>query len=178
MSGQTKPRKHLIDYAAVIVSTLALAATALNAWSAFSSYRLNNQTQQTVLFTQLLQQYRAIAAQFPNGILDPAFHPAAGSEDYWKILQFWQYAYVEWFATNKLNPALYNKLWAGYYSHRIVNALAVPALRAVLIDQMRSASASDLDTAEFYDALRQLASQNGTPLLIDSRPGTPHPNAP
>jgi hypothetical protein len=161
----------------VIVSTLAFAATTLSAWSAFASFRLNNQTQQTVLFTQLLQQYRAIASQFPNRILDPDFHPAVGSDDYWKILQFWQYAYVEWFATNKLNPALYNKLWDSYYSHRIVNALAVPSLRAVLIDQMRLVSVADRDTAEFYDALRKLARDDGSP-LVDDQHGTPLPKAP
>jgi len=149
---------------ATVISSLALAATLINAWSSYNSLRISRQAEQAGLFTQFQEEYNAVSARFPPRLLDPTFQPARGSDDYRRLEEYWIFCYAEWFATHDLNGGTYGNLWTHYYATLVLNALDIPSLRYVVIDMMTLPDAHRGAYPTFYGDLSVLAGAAGKPL--------------
>jgi hypothetical protein len=151
------------------IASLALVATSVNVYYTNSSYRLNQETQKATIFSQFQQQYSAIDGRFPAEVLSPDYHPARGSDEYRRLLDYWIFCYSEWYETQKNGAASYKDLWDDYYAGLISHAFDIPSLRFVLMDMFQSYGTDGKDMQEFYNALRQLAADKGKPLVGETQ---------
>ncbi|MDI9849892.1 hypothetical protein QM467_17760 [Rhodoblastus sp. 17X3] len=168
--------------APLIISSLAMIGTMINAFVGANSfnvnkeaYQLNQDNLKTTVFLQLQQHYNAVAASLPEKMFEPDFRPEPGSADYRKILNYLLVCYAEWYETNKMSNGAYVGLWSNYYSGLIQNALVqFPSVRHVLEDMMLSYGTNDPNIQEFYLTMRILAEQGGKRLgPMPDRPGGP-----
>jgi hypothetical protein len=162
-----RARKHLLDWVAIGISFLAVIATVTSAYYARDGYKLNSETQKTALFSQFQQQYSAVSSRFPPEFQEPNFHPKRGSDDYARLEAYWLFCYSEWYATHRLSPKAYRRLWNEYYTPLIENALNTPSLRGVLEDMIMSYNINRGDYRPFFRELAALAHQAGTPLSCE-----------
>lgn len=155
--------------APLIISSLAMIGTLINAFVAANSfnvnreaYQLNQDNLKTTVFLQLQQHYNSVAASLPEKMFEADFMPESGSADYKKLLNYLLVCYAEWYETNKMSNGAFVGLWTQYYSSLIQNALVqFPSVRHVLEDMMLSYGTNDPNIQEFYLAMRMLAEQGG-----------------
>lgn len=162
--------------APLIISSLAMVGTMINAFVAANSfninreaYQLNQENLKTTVFLQLQQHYNSAADNLPERMMASDFMPEPASADYKKITDYWLVCYAEWFQTNKASNGAFAGLWTQYYAGLIQNALVrFPSARRVLQDLIQSYGANNPDIQEFYSAMRMLAEQDGKPLALTS----------
>ncbi len=158
--------------APLIISTLAMIGTLINAFVAANSfninreaYQLNQENLKTTVFLQLQQHYNSAAENLPERMMESDFMPEPGSADYKKVTNYWLVCYAEWFQTNKASNGDFVSLWTQYYAGLIQNALTqFPSARRVLEDLIQSYGANNPDMQEFYSVMRTLAERGGKPL--------------
>ncbi len=170
-----QPQEHKRDWVAIFVSALALIATSINAYSAYSSFELNRETQRaqlnisreaqrTAIFAQFQQQYTFVFARFPAKFLNPNFRPKRGTDAYARLEAYWLFCFSEWYATNRLAPDAYADLWDTYYTPLIMNGVSIPSLHYVLEDMISDYPLERGDYRNFFKALANLARKAGNPL--------------
>ena len=163
--------KQFMSWVSRNTALLALVVTTMNVYMAHSSYVVLQGTQKAAIFSQFQLQYSAIAARFPAEMLKPDFRPVVGSDDFRKLQDYWIFCYAQWYETNKADPGSYNDLWVNYYSGLVLNAMDIPSLRYTLIIMMQTYGHQQY-MHEFYNALSNLAANEGKPLTTDVTPGT------
>lgn len=158
--------------APLIISSLAMIGTLINAFVAAHSfninreaYQLNRENLKTTVFLQLQQHYNSAADNLPDKIMQIDFTPEPGSADYKKMNDYWLVCYAEWYQTNKASNGAFVSLWTNYFAGLIKNALIrFPSARRVLQDLIQSYGMNNPDVQEFYLTMRMLAEQGGKPL--------------
>jgi hypothetical protein len=169
MSSPDKSSGNRLGIVPVVISTAALAVSIISAYLSLSALHVNEKAARAQLFSNFQQQYAVIASQFPPNIFDPNWHPAVGSEDWWKLKRYWDLCYVEWYATQRLHPELYGPLWKTFYAEVIGDALDYSSLRGVLIDLMRRQQPDKAPHKNlFYEELRTRAKEKGLSLQPES----------
>ena len=158
-------RVHISNWLSLVIAMMALSATCYSAWTAHASLELTQRAQQVTLFTDFQEDYTEISARFPERFLEPDFRPPRGSDDYKRLQDYWIFGYAEWFATNRLGPDTFRRLWTDYYAGLMTDALNIPSLRYVLLDMVEGQGSRRDDMRPFLSTLRALAATAGNPLV-------------
>ncbi|HWJ59391.1 MAG TPA: hypothetical protein VNR68_07150 [Sphingomicrobium sp.] len=150
------------------ISALALMASGLSAWTATKALdfnrRASSDTQRSTLFWQFQNQYSAVASRFPPQMLDPAFRPADGSDEYARLEAYWFFCFAQWYATHRVNPENFGELWDGYYVPLIADGLETPSLRYVMESMIMSNKMAKGDFNNFLVEMGRIARESGQPL--------------
>lgn len=129
-----------------------------------SSEKMSLQSERTELFLQFQEQYNAVSARFPEGILPREFRPKRGSNDYARLEAYWFFCFSEWYATNRVNEPAFRDLWVNYYTPLIADGLEIPSLRHVLEDRIRARGAGRGAWKDYLKDLASIARRYGHPL--------------
>jgi hypothetical protein len=148
----------------IVLAVLALIFSGISTYFSLTAIHVNQDSARAQLFSNFQQQYSAIAAQFPTKHFDQDWIPETGTEDWLRLKRYWDLCYVEWYATRRLQPALYGRLWNDFYAQAIGDALEYPSLRSVLIDLMVQQQDKSPQKHDFFEALRVLAWTRGVSL--------------
>lgn len=136
------------------------------------------------------RQLRATFFQFRKGGKPDAFRPQTlpcrNSPEYKHMMDYWVYAFDEWFITQKLNPVIHGPLWSSYYCYALKEAANNECMLVALLEAYNSSanSQSPLDceftrtvisfcSKEVIDKAVKLADARG--IILDPHLGLPDP---